>query len=133
MEKPKLIWKIVNSLNGIILILYLFMVLHWPLFYRFTLVHIIIMVAIVYGLKSWIELKSNINNPIKSNKSTKLLYFIGGGIFTLGILFKIMHWPGGSISLLVGVIILNISFIYVFFVNDTNKTRQSNPDILDDF
>jgi hypothetical protein len=35
-------------------------------------------------------------------------------IFT-GILFKIMHWPGASVSLVLGVLLLNVGFLPMFF------------------
>lgn len=131
MKNPKLIWKIVNSLNGIPLILYLFTTLHWPLFYRFTLVHIIIMIAIIYGLKSWIEIKFDIRNLIKKNMMTKMINYIGGGFLLIGVLFKIMHWPFANISMLIGMMGVLVSYVLIFFIEESELTK-SNPDILDD-
>lgn len=132
MNNPKQIWKIVNSLYAIPLIIYVFTTLHWPIFYRFTLVEIIIIVAVIYALKSWVEIKFKVGNLIKQNTLTKALYYIGGGFLFIGILFKVMHWPGANISLLLGTLLIILSFIIIFFVDETNQKKQSNPDILDD-
>jgi hypothetical protein len=61
----------------------------------------------------------------------KVLNYLGAGILLIGILFRIMHWPGGGISLLVGVFLLVASFVLIFFENDVS-IKQSNSDILDD-
>jgi len=132
MKNPKLIWKIMNLLYGIPLVIYLFTVLHWPLFYRFKIVHIIIMIAIIYGIKSWIEIKFNMPNLIRQKRITKSINYIGGGILFVGILFKIMHWPFASILLLLGAVLTLCSFILIFFIDDFNNSKQPNPEILDD-
>lgn len=32
-----------------------------------------------------------------------------------GLLFKMMHWPGAGVSLVVGVLLLNVGFLPMFF------------------
>ena len=98
MKNPKLTWKIINSLNGFPILLYLFTLMHWPVFYRFTMVHIIIMIAVIYGLKSWAEVKYNISSPIKNNKIIKMMYFISGALVLIGFLFRVLHWPFSNIA-----------------------------------
>ena len=132
MKNPKLTWKIINSLNGVPILLYLFTLMHWPVFYRFTVVHIIIMVAVIYGLKSWIEVKYNMSSPIKNNKTIKMMYFISGALVLFGFLFRVLHWPFSNSLLIIGFSGVIISFIAVFFVDDLNTLKTSNPEILDD-
>jgi hypothetical protein len=32
-----------------------------------------------------------------------------------GLLFKLMHWPGANVSLVLGVMLLNVGFLPMFF------------------
>lgn len=132
MKNSKLIWNLVNSLNGVLLLVYLSKIMHWFSFLSpVKLPHIFIGALAVYGLRSWLEVKYNIKNPIKSNKITKSIYYLGAGLFVLGFLFKIMHWPFASIMLVFGVLILVSSFIVSFFyIGDEDGV--TNSEILDD-
>ena len=132
MKNPKLTWKIINSLNGFPILLYLFTLMHWPVFYRFTMVHIIIMIAVIYGLKSWAEVKYNISSPIKNNKIIKMMYFISGALVLIGFLFRVLHWPFSNSLLIIGFSGVIISFIALFFVDNLNELKTANPEILDD-
>lgn len=132
MKNPKLIWNLINSLNGVLLFAYLSKIMHWFSFLiDIKIIHIFFAAIAVYVLRSWLEVKYNIKSPIKSNRVTKMIYFIGAGVFVLGILFKIMHWPFAGIMLVLGVLILVSSFVVSFFyVADEDET--TNPEILDD-
>lgn len=50
-------------------------------------------------------------NSAKRGLGVNLTAFLGGTAFMLGILFKVMHWPGASMLLLVGWTILLGAFI----------------------
>lgn len=41
---------------------------------------------------------------------------------TTGILFKQMHWPGASISLVTGVFLLNVGFLPLYFIDRYKKS-----------
>ncbi|WP_330441583.1 hypothetical protein [Flavobacterium sp. C4GT6] len=48
----------------------------------------------------------------------KLVYvfgFISLFLISNGVLFKIMHWPGASIQLCTGVVILNFGYLPFYF------------------
>ena len=133
MKNPKLIWNLVNSLNGLLLLVYLSKIMNWFAFLiPVKLPHIFIGALAVYGLRSWLEVKYNIKNPIKSNQITKTIYYIGAGLFVLGFLFKIMHWPFSNFLLILGVLILVSSFIVSFFFVADEDVEGANSEILDD-
>jgi hypothetical protein len=50
----------------------------------------------------------------------KKLYKVALAIFFLGLMFKIMHFPGASLILIIGSLLLAINFIF------TQKTRSNN-------
>jgi len=132
MKNPKLIWNLINSLNGVLLLVYLFKIMHWFSFLgSIQIIHIFIAAIVVYGIRSWLEVKYNIKSPIKSNKITKTIYFLGAGIFVLGFLFKIMHWPFAGVMLILGVLILVSSFIISFFYV-AGEEGTIDSEILDD-
>ncbi len=135
MENKKLLWKLVNALNAVLLFVYISKVLHWYAYpHSFNLYIILILAGVIYAAKSWIEIKYKVPNLIKKNKLTRGLYYLGGGFFIMGMMFKIMHWPSGNIQLVFGGFMAIASHLILFFVDDSesNKTK-SNPDILDDF
>ncbi|MGD1847626.1 MAG: hypothetical protein ACFB10_19725 [Salibacteraceae bacterium] len=47
-----------------------------------------------------------------------------------GLLFRIMHWPGGDLLLIGGLAVAVIWFILAFFYSKAKKDL-SDPDILD--
>ncbi len=54
----------------------------------------------------------------KYKSGKKLLYimgFIAMFITSTGLLFKVMHWPGAGIALLLGAFILNLGFLPLYF------------------
>ncbi len=131
-KKPKLILQILNLLNGILLSVYLVKIMGWSTtFNPVKLIHIIIGAFIVFGIKSWIEVKTNTKDPIKSNKYVNGVFFVGSGMFILGVAFKLMYWPAQDILLVLGVFITCSSFVLSFFAPDSEKAE--NEDIIDDF
>lgn len=132
MKNPRLILQILNLLNGTLLCIYLVKILGWAsLFNPVKLIHIIIAAFILYGLKSWIEVKTNTQDPIKSNKFVNTIFFVGAGMFIGGVAFKLMHWPGSNLLLIIGVFVTCSSFVLSFFAPDSEFS--SNEEILDDF
>lgn len=132
MKNPRLILKLVNLLNGFLLLAYLFKVMHWPLLpFRYTIIHIIIGAFAVYGIKSWIEIKYDLPNLIKANRITNLVFYIGAAIFVFGIMFKLMHWPYSSLIFILGISTICMAYLLCFFMPDDELNE--NPEVLDDF
>ncbi len=131
MKNPKLLLKILNLFDGILVAAYLAKIMHWFAFLRpVTVVHLIILVFIIYGIKSWVEVKYNLTNPIKTNRVTRVVYYLGVSIFIFGMMFKIMHWPFSAMLLITGTITISTGLILSFVIED--ETKESNPEILDD-
>ncbi len=58
------------------------------------------------------------------------LFFIFGAFLIVGILFLVMHWPGGRLNLivgLVGTIIAAIICIILRIREEKNNNTQSDP------
>jgi predicted transporter len=102
------------------------------MFFRFTILHILIFVGVIYALKSWIEIKSDVSNPIKNNKLVKKVSFLSGVIVMIGFVFRVLHWPYVNILLIIGFSGIILSNIIIFFVDDLEAVKESNPNILDD-
>jgi len=131
MKNPKLILQILNLGNALLLSIYLLKIMGWStIFNPVKLLHLIIGGFAIYGLKSWIEVKTNTKDPIRTNKTVFFVFSIGSAMFIIGLAFKIMHWPMASVLLILGVAIACFSFILSFFVPETED--KTNSDILDD-
>ncbi len=48
-------------------------------------------------------------------KSVYVLGFIASFLLSMGILFKLMHWPAASILIFTGFVLLNFGFLPAFF------------------
>jgi len=126
MKNKELLWKIVNSLLGVLLLLYVFNVMHWFVFMKsIENIHIGFLAIIIYLIRYWVEVKYELENLIKNNKLTKMIYYLSTGLFVIGILAKIMHWSFDDISMIIGTVGILTSFILIFFVNDSNKQNTS--------
>ena len=131
MKNPKLAIQILNLINGLLLITYLAKTMEWlPILRPVTVIHIIIAAFIVFGLKSWLEVKYEMTDPIKTNKITNSVFMIGAGVFLMGITFKFMHWPFGSLLLFLGVVTVIISYFLSFILDEDDN--DSNSEIIDD-
>lgn len=54
----------------------------------------------------------------KEEKMKKTMYVIGfmaTFLTTTGLLFKLQHWPGASIMLILGVMLINLGFLPMYF------------------
>lgn len=132
MKNPRLILQILNLFNGILLSICLIKLMEWTiLFNTIKLLHLIIGAFLIYGLKSWIEIKFNIKDPIKTNRFVSAIFFTGSALFIIGVLFKFMHWPFASIILISGVFIACSAFIFSFFFSENEKTEHD--ELIDNF
>lgn len=55
-------------------------------------------------------------------KTMFLLGYFAAILTTSGITFKLMHWPGASIMLLLGILLLNFGFLPMFFMDRYKKS-----------
>lgn len=98
----------------------LFKLMHWP--------GAGILITVGFVLFSlWILPASLINNYIGNDRNKKWVYitiFIAVVIDFIGALFKIQHWPGASIFLLVGISIPFILFLPVYIYHH-NKDKNA--------
>ena len=49
-------------------------------------------------------------------KTMYVLGYIALMLTTTGLLFKIMHWPGASVMLVLGIAMLNFGFLPIYFI-----------------
>ncbi|MFK8037397.1 MAG: hypothetical protein AB8B74_03855 [Crocinitomicaceae bacterium] len=132
MKNPRLILKLLNLANGFLLLAYLFKVLHWPFLpFKYTIMHIILGAFIIYGVKSWIEIRYDLPNLIKANKTTNMVFYIGLAVFVFGIMFKVMHWPFSSLVFIIGVSTILVAYLLCFFLPDDEQPE--NDDLIDNF
>lgn len=98
------------ALNVSFAVYYTFSILHWPgKIYPGIILGLSVLLWLWYdGLSLNKGIKSE-NGSVKKRLSNVL--FIGGGLLTaIGMLFKIMHWPGAGLILIVGLLAITISF-----------------------
>lgn len=131
MSNPRLIIKILNLVNAVLMIAFMLKSLHVVSFLgHIKIYHMAIAVLAVYGLKSWIELANKVGDPVKENKITNMVFNVGFAILVGGITFKIMHWPYDVLMLITGSVMVFLANV-LSFVLDSN-TVETDPEILDD-
>lgn len=54
-------------------------------------------------------------NSRSTKKLTNMVYGLGASVVILGALFKIMHWPGGNVMLIIGLCVEALVFAYSAF------------------
>lgn len=62
------------------------------------------------------------------NAGKNILFWIGSAVLLIGLLVKMMHWPGFSLLLLAGASISGLSFFYNPF---STENDSSEDDLLD--
>jgi hypothetical protein len=87
-----------------------------------------VLLVLGIGISSLLFLPLLFTLKAKEKKETKDKIIIGIGTFSgiilsLGILFKIMHWPGASMMGLIAVLIMLVLFLPIYFFNGIR-----NPD-----
>lgn len=100
----------------------LFKTMHWP--------GASILLTVAIFLFCFGFLPSSLINVYRNNdeKSAKWLYIVTFIVFAfclVGALFKIMHWPGAGILLLVGVPLPFVLFLPVYLYHTRKATEQS--------
>ncbi|MBC7863901.1 MAG: hypothetical protein IAF38_13075 [Bacteroidia bacterium] len=99
----------------------MFKVMHWP--------GASVMLVLSVFLFSFFFLPAALSSAYKSQeeKKHKLLYIITFFVFSItmmGTLFKIMHWPGASMFLLIGIPLPFVLFLPVY-IYTTRKENQA--------
>lgn len=79
-----------------------------------------VMLVLGAGILALIYLPMLLWHKLKeSSRDEYLLHisgFIGLAFTTVGVLFKIMHWPGASVMLLSGIFVLAIAYVPIYFI-----------------
>ena len=68
--------------------------------------------------------------PIKKMKTLHIVTFIVFSICMMGVLFKVMHWPGASIFLLLGLLLPFVVFLPVYLYNTREEEKTGNKNFL---
>jgi hypothetical protein len=132
MKNPKLILQILNLLNGILLCIFLNKIMGWSTFFNpIKLMHLILAAFILYGAKSYVEVKTNTPDPIKTNKYVYRVFYAGAGVFFIGLALRMLHWPLAHFFIFGGILITFSSYVFSFFAPETKKNYEE--DIIDDF
>ena len=96
-----------------ILIGLMFKIMHWPgataILITGNLSLSVCLLAILYGL-----LTNKTTFP-RMTYSRILFGVVGGMLLASGIFFKIMHWPGANILLVIGMFLITFIFLPIFF------------------
>jgi hypothetical protein len=96
-----------------ILIGLMFKIMHWPgataILITGNLSLSVCLLAILYGL-----LTNKTTFP-RMTYSRILFGVVGGMLVASGIFFKIMHWPGANILLVIGMFLITFIFLPIFF------------------
>ncbi len=101
----------------------LFKLLHWPgagaliILGAFMLIFVLLPIIALYFYKK--EFSQYISYKLKY-----IFGFVGLGLFLLGIVGKIMHWPGWGITLVVSMVIINFGFFPFLFYRLYKKSVE---------
>jgi hypothetical protein len=69
-------------------------------------------------------------NPAKKNIGTNLAAFLGGTFLMMGILFKVMHWPGTPLLLISGWVILLVILIPLLLISKLKKNIPTKEKLI---
>ncbi len=111
-------------LGGTIFILsILFKIMHWP--------GANVMIMAGMGILNLLFIPSlTISYYKKGHKGLALLGGISGFIYINGILFKMMHWPGASIQLVLGTLLFTAVFIPIYVKRTHKQSAYVRPDFI---
>lgn len=111
----------------------LFKLMHWP--GGTTLVLISCLLLIAYGLCAYLALKNfeeldaivsrsgKFGGLFRTSLNTMLLSF---SVLGFGVVSRIMHWPGNSTIIMVGMLSLAVGLIYVGYSFPKLKIKQDD-------
>ena len=133
MKNPRLILHIGNSMNFVFIMLYVGGYLRWyELPYNFKSLYFLGPIFLIVFIKNKAISKYNLKEPLTTIKVVKILRMTSTGLFIVGVLAKIMHWPGGSLIITISMMLHFAALILSFVLPDDETEKESNPEILDD-
>ena len=105
----------------------MFKVMHWPG------ANVMIMVSVLTFCFGFLPmaLMSSYKSQIDSKYNS--LHFVAYVVFTvcmMSVLFKIMHWPGASILLLIGLPLPFVVFLPIYLKATKDEKKEGNKDFL---
>ncbi len=106
-----LLWKIERVLIGIALFGILFKIQHYP----GAGIMLVISLSCL-SMMSLLRTAIPIGTKSKLSKIANTVGSLGGSVAFVGLLFKIQHYPGASVMMMNGIILLSAAFI-VSFIN----------------
>ncbi len=89
----------------------IFKMMHWPGASILITLGVFLLAVIYLPVFAMVSIRDTREKGKKVNKPLYIIGVITGFIFLTGILFKIMHWPGAGLALLVSVLIMVVFFI----------------------
>jgi hypothetical protein len=117
----------ITGISCAILMLFgcIFKIMHWP--------GASPMIVLAVGLFCFWFLPSALMNsyeslPLKKMKTLHIVSFLVFSVCMMGVLFKIMHWPGASVFLLLGLLLPFVIFlpVYLYHTREEEKTGNKN-------
>jgi uncharacterized membrane protein (DUF106 family) len=104
-----------------------FKIMHWPGAGPFLVFGFFILCAVFFPVAIYVNYK---NASKKKNLILHISILIGGIIFMLGVIFKIMHWPGAGPLLLFGdLLLVFISLPILLYVKIKNAEKKKDKRI----
>lgn len=132
MKTGKVLLHIMNGLNALALFVLVFKsVFFVPWLYDVSFYHVLLVLAALYGIKTWVQIKFEVDDPIRINKISNVFFHGGMVMIMLGIVMRVMHWPFSFLPILAGALAVFVAFI-LSMVLSPSVERSTNPDILDD-
>lgn len=77
-------------------------------------------------IQEQIQFINNINKEKIMKKSMFVLGYISLFLVSTGMLFKVQHWPGAAVMLVLGVVLLNFGFLPMYFMDRYKRSLQFN-------
>jgi hypothetical protein len=105
---------------------------HWPGASALMLVGVFLLTVLFLPLLFILRFKAS----AESNRSIALsiIAFVSSILFSVGIIFRIMHWPGAQFMLIIGGVLLLLAYLPIYFIsvykNTTNKLNATATVIL---
>jgi len=123
-DKKHLFMKLSGLISSVISLLgILFKVMHWP-GANIALTGGLFMLGLIF-LPSLIFAKIS-DDKGEGKRAAYLVGLFAGLIYIVGFLFKIMHWPGAGVAILIGLILFAMIFVPLFvFAHYKNESHVS--------
>lgn len=125
----KTMYNLGISATILVLISSIFKILHLPLA---SILLVLGIAMLSFGFVPLFFITKYKEQDVPKNKLMHILGFIAAFALPLGVLFKIMHWPGAFVLTISGLIFLFIGFLPLFFLHNykESKNRLTNFGLL---